>query len=62
MAYKFELFQDKQGKWRFNFRAPNGEIMFSSQGYSQKASAKKSIESLKSNVGAAEQVELEEAE
>ncbi|WP_266064388.1 MULTISPECIES: YegP family protein [Brucella] len=51
--YKFEVYQDKAGEYRFRFRASNGEIMFSSEGYSAKASALKSIESLKKNVPAA---------
>ncbi|GAB5520123.1 MAG: YegP family protein [Rhodothermales bacterium] len=50
MPYKFELYADKAGKTRFRFVAPNGETMFSSQGYASKAGAKKSIESLKKNV------------
>lgn len=60
MPYKFELYKDSQGKFRYRFKAPNGETMFSSQGYSQKASAKKSIESLKKNVGGADVVETED--
>lgn len=57
MPYRFELKKDKQEKWRFNFVAPNGEVMFSSQGYTQKSSAKKTIESLKKNVPAADVVD-----
>lgn len=52
--YRFEIFKDKADAFRFRFRASNGEIMFSSEGYSQKASALKSIESLKRNVPSAE--------
>jgi uncharacterized protein len=47
---KFEVYQDKAAEYRFRFRASNGEIMFSSEGYSVKASALKSIESLKKNI------------
>lgn len=61
MPYKFEIYQDKGGKTRFNFVAPNGETMFSSQGYAQKASAKNAIKSIKKNVGDADVVEREEA-
>jgi hypothetical protein len=49
-VYKFEVFKDKADEFRFRFRAANGEIMFSSEGYAQKASALKSIESLKRNI------------
>jgi uncharacterized protein YegP (UPF0339 family) len=53
MAYKFEVYKDKKGEYRFRFRAPNGQLMFSGEGYKQKLSAKKAIESIKKNVGAA---------
>ena len=54
MAYKFEIYEDKGGKFRFNFVAPNGETMFSSQGYSSKSSLKKSIKSIQKNVPGAD--------
>ena len=50
MPYKFELFKDKANEYRFRFIAPNGEIMFQSEGYKQKQSAIDSIESIKKNV------------
>ncbi len=50
MAYKFEIYKDGKGEFRFRFRASNGEIMFSGEGYKQKASAVKAIESIKKNV------------
>jgi hypothetical protein len=49
MAYKFEVYKDKAGEFRFRFKAPNGESMFSSEGYAQKASAMSAIESIKKN-------------
>jgi uncharacterized protein YegP (UPF0339 family) len=49
MAYKFELYKDKAGEFRFRFKAPNGESMFGSEGYAQKASAMSAIESIKKN-------------
>jgi uncharacterized protein YegP (UPF0339 family) len=49
MAYKFELYKDKAGEFRFRFKAPNGEIMFGSDGYAQKDSAMSAIESIKKN-------------
>lgn len=54
---KFEVYKDKKGETRFRYRAANGEIVFSSEGYKAKASAMKSIESLKKNVATAEVVE-----
>ena len=59
MPYKFELLVDKSGKTRFNFVAPNGQIMFSSQAYEQKSSAKKTIDSIKKNAADAEIVDRE---
>ena len=59
MAYKFEVYKDKAGKFRFRFRAPNGQPMFSGQGYKRKAGALKAIESIKKNVPGAEIAEQE---
>lgn len=47
MAYKFEIYKDKAGEFRFRFKAPNGENMFGSEGYTSKASAVGAIESIK---------------
>jgi uncharacterized protein YegP (UPF0339 family) len=52
--YKFEVYKDKAGEFRFRFRASNGEAMFSSEGYKAKASALSAIESIKKNVPGAE--------
>lgn len=49
----FEVYKDKKGETRFRYRASNGEIVFSSEGYKAKASALKSIESIKKNVAGA---------
>jgi len=45
--YKFEIKKDKAGKFRFHFIAPNGQIMFQSQAYAEKHSAKETIDSIK---------------
>jgi uncharacterized protein YegP (UPF0339 family) len=50
MAYKFEVYQDNSGDYRFRFKASNGENMFASQGYKQKRSALSAIESIQKNV------------
>ncbi|MFJ6324895.1 MULTISPECIES: YegP family protein [unclassified Rhizobium] len=47
--YKFEVYKDKAGEFRFRFRASNGEIMFGSEGYKAKASALHAIESIKAH-------------
>ncbi len=54
MAYKFEVYKDKQDEFRFRFKAPNGENMFASQGYKQGKSAISAIESIKKNAPNAE--------
>jgi uncharacterized protein YegP (UPF0339 family) len=53
LMYKFEVYKDKAGEFRFRFKAPNGEIMFGSEGYKAKASAKSAIESIKKNAAGA---------
>ncbi|MDJ0783529.1 MAG: YegP family protein [Desulfosarcinaceae bacterium] len=54
MAYKFDVYKDKSGEFRFRFKAPNGETMFSSQGYKQKRSALNAIASIQKNAPGAE--------
>ena len=54
MAYKFEIFKDKAGEFRFRFRASNGEVMFQGQGDKQKPAAKSAIESIQKNAPGAE--------
>jgi uncharacterized protein YegP (UPF0339 family) len=61
MAYKFEVYKDKKGEYRFRFKAPNGETMFSSEGYKAKPSAMSAIESIKKNTPAAEVDDLSKA-
>ena len=51
--YKFEIYKDKPGEYRFRFKASNGETMFSSEGYKAKASAVSAIESIKKNTAGA---------
>jgi uncharacterized protein YegP (UPF0339 family) len=48
MAHKFEIYKDKAGEFRVRFKY-NSEIMFSTEGYSSKASAVNAIESIKKN-------------
>jgi uncharacterized protein YegP (UPF0339 family) len=47
--YKFEVYKDKAGEFRFRFKASNGETMFGSEGYKAKASAIHAIESIQKN-------------
>jgi uncharacterized protein len=44
---KFEIFVDSSGEYRFRLKAPNGEIIAASQGYTTKANCENGIESVK---------------
>lgn len=46
---QFEIFKDAAGEYRFRLRAPNGEIIAASEGYTQKSSCKNGIASVKEN-------------
>jgi len=59
MAGKFELYIDKAGKYRFNLKASNGQVIAQSQGYASKKSALDGIESVKKHAVDAETVEVQ---
>ena len=61
MAGKFELKTAANGKFFFNLKAGNGEIILSSQMYSAKPSAKKGIASVKKNAADEKRFEVKEA-
>lgn len=48
MAHKFEIWKDKKGEFRVRFKY-NSEVIFSTEGYSSKASAKNAINSILKN-------------
>jgi len=48
-AVRFETFKGKGGKTYFRFRAANGQIVLSSQGYASKSSADSGIATVKKN-------------
>jgi uncharacterized protein YegP (UPF0339 family) len=48
VAHKFEIYKDKAGEFRVRFKY-NSETIFSTEGYTSKASAKSAIESIKKN-------------
>ncbi len=49
MAGKFELNKSKNGKYLFNLKAGNGQVILSSQMYEAKSSAVQGIESCRTN-------------
>lgn len=46
MAGKFEVYEDRSGKFRFRLKASNGQIVASGEAYETKAAAKKGCESV----------------
>jgi uncharacterized protein YegP (UPF0339 family) len=51
MAGKFELKATSTGKFRFNLKAGNGQVILASEIYESKAAAQNGIESIKKNAG-----------
>ena len=52
MAHTFEIHKDKSGQFRVRFKY-SGEVIFSTEAYTAKASAQKAIRSIKENGPAA---------
>ena len=51
MAGKYEVLKSKNGKYHFNLKAANGQVVLSSQMYESKPSCLNGIESTKKNAG-----------
>lgn len=51
MSGKFELKKGKSGKFSFNLKAVNGQVILTSQTYKTKAAAKNGIKSVCTNCG-----------
>lgn len=49
MAANFEIKSGKTGKFRFNLKASNGQIILTSEAYESRSAASKGIESVKKN-------------
>lgn len=49
MAGKFEVYTDKNGKFRFRLKAGNGEIVATGEAYESKAACLKGVESVRTN-------------
>lgn len=54
---KYEIYKDAAGKFRWRLKAPNGEIIASSEAYESKDSCKNGIHSVKTNAPNAEIVD-----
>ena len=55
--YRFEVYKDNKGEFRFRFMAPNGQILFFGKGYKTKQGALNAVESIKKNAPGAEIIE-----
>ncbi len=49
MAGKFEIKEGSSGKFRFNLKAGNGQIILTSEAYETKQGAEKGVESVRKN-------------
>lgn len=49
MAGKFEIKAGKTGKFRFNLKASNGQVILTSEAYDARAAAVRGIESVRKN-------------
>jgi uncharacterized protein YegP (UPF0339 family) len=58
MAGKFEIYEDKAGKFRFRLKAGNGEVVASGEAYETKASAKAGCEAVMNAAKDAKVVDL----
>ena len=61
MAGKYEIKKTTDGKYAFNLKAGNGEIILSSQRYESKAAALNGIESCRKNLLVEDRFERREA-
>jgi len=59
MAGKFEIYQDRAGKFRFRLKASNGQVVATGEAYESKSNAKKGAESVQKAAAGASIVEVE---
>jgi uncharacterized protein YegP (UPF0339 family) len=59
MAGKFEVYQDRAGKYRFRLKASNGQVVASGEAYETKAAARKGCESVQNAAAGASIVEAD---
>ena len=57
MSGKFEVYEDRSGKFRFRLKASNGQIVASGEAYETKAAARKGCESVQKAANGASVVE-----
>lgn len=59
MTGKFEVYQDRAGKFRFRLKAGNGQTIATGEAYESKASCLKGVASVQKNAPGAVVVELD---
>jgi hypothetical protein len=59
VAGKFEVYQDRVGKYRFRLKASNGEVVAQGEAYETKGSAKAGCEAVQRAADGAAVVEAE---
>lgn len=59
MAGKFEVYEDKSGKFRFRLKAGNGEVVATGEAYETKAAAVKGCGAVQRAAADAKVVELD---
>lgn len=55
---RYEVFEGKSGKWYFNLKAGNHEVILSSQGYPDKSGASAGTDAVKRAAAGADTVDL----
>lgn len=58
MAGKFEIYEDKSGKFRFRLKAGNGEVVASGEAYESKSGAIKGADAVQRAADGASVVDL----
>ncbi len=59
MAGKFEVYEDKAGKFRFRLKAGNGEVVAQGQDYQSRSAAEKGCEAVQRAAAGAEIVQAD---
>ncbi len=62
MAGKFEIYEDKSGKFRFHLKAGNGEVVAQGQAYASRDGARGGAEAAQRAAEGAAFVDIEEKE
>jgi len=60
MAGKFEVYEDKSGKYRFRLKAGNGEVVATGEAYESKSAAVKGTQAVQRAAEEAKLVDLTE--